>query len=118
MRKKKTASKKPAELQSEPKPVFIRSQVPGFVSLYTNKTMVRTSGFDVRFLFGVVGEASGDVVQINEVAELHMSPEHAKQLTSILVRQLAEYESRVGPIPMEGGEQLRFEVIERELPSE
>lgn len=78
-------------------------QSPTFVSLYANDTQVQISLWDVRLIFGLISNIPSPQdksVQVTTVGEVRMSPQHAKQVTMILVQQLKLYEERMGPIPL------------------
>jgi hypothetical protein len=81
-----------------------RSAVPSasFVSLYTNDTQIQVSPWDFRFLFGIIATMPSPEdpnVQVNVIGEVRMSPQHAKKVSMVLIRQLQNYEQNVGPIP-------------------
>ncbi len=74
-----------------------------FVSLYTNDTQVQLSPWDVRLIFGVIVEPPASErpsIQITSVGEVRMSPQHAKKVALILLKQLQHYEETIGPIPV------------------
>jgi hypothetical protein len=78
------------------------SESPTFASLYTNDTQLQITPWDVRLIFAVISQpATKDrpEVQVQTVGEVRMSPQHAKRIAQILVRQLARYESQFGVIP-------------------
>lgn len=76
---------------------------PGFATLYTNDTQVQVSPWDIRIIFGEISEPPTPerrTIRIKTTGEVRMSPQHAKKLATILIKQLELYERSVGPIPM------------------
>jgi hypothetical protein len=55
----------------------------------------------VKLTFGEIGERSReqDTVQVNITGDVRMSPQHAKRLVKIMLRQLELYERKFGEIP-------------------
>jgi Protein of unknown function (DUF3467) len=72
---------------------------PTFVSLYTNDTQVQTTPWDVRLVFGEIADTTNEAVIVRRTGEVRMSPQHAKRITVILIKQLQGYEAKFGPIP-------------------
>lgn len=73
-----------------------------FASYYSNDTIMETGPWDVRFRFGHVVEndkANARII-VEQLAEVHVSPQHAKRLHQILTEHLRQYEEMFGPIPM------------------
>jgi hypothetical protein len=78
------------------------SRSPSFVSLYANDVQIHTSPWDMRLVFGEIGETSGapnSSIQINQVGELRISPQLAKKLAVIIDTQIQSYEQTFGQIP-------------------
>ncbi|MFN7978883.1 MAG: DUF3467 domain-containing protein [Vicinamibacterales bacterium] len=78
-------------------------QADNFLSFYANDTQIQVSPWDVRFIFGVIDEPPTQerpTVRIKSVAEARMSPQHAKKVAEILIRQIVSYEQNIGPIPV------------------
>jgi len=75
---------------------------PGFVSIYTNDTQFLITPWDVRLTFGEISNVSKDPpsIAIKVMAEVRMSPQHAKKVLNVLQHQIEHYEKTVGPIPM------------------
>lgn len=73
-----------------------------FGSYYANDTQVQTTPWDVRFIFGQITEIEPEQNRavVQQVAEVRMSPQHAKKLVAILQQQLQSYEARIGAIPL------------------
>ncbi len=72
------------------------------VSLYANDTQIQITPWDFRFMFGVVEDppnAERRTVLIKQLAEIRMSPQHAKIVAQVLMRQVQNYERVVGQIP-------------------
>ncbi len=96
MAKKKTVS----PLAVSPQRMVRRSEQ--FVSIYANDTQIQTTPWDVRLVFGQIETPSdGDMtlVEVKQIADVRMSPQHAKRITQILLDQLRAYEEKMGPIP-------------------
>ena len=73
-----------------------------FVSLYSNDTQIQMTPWDVRLIFGEIERVErGDEVSvtIKQTGDVKMSPQHAKRITLILIKQLTEYEEKYGEIP-------------------
>jgi hypothetical protein len=108
MAKKKTAQPVPSNETNQP---IVRGNVnrhitvsPSFVSLYANDTQLQTTPWDVRLIFGEIdversGKGIGVVVNVTQVGEVRMSPQHAKRVVMLLAKQLQAYEQSFGPIP-------------------
>lgn len=106
-----TIGKAPAKTQNavEPELEIIRANITrevvaasGFVSIYTNDTQLQITPWDVRMIFGEITEPATKerpLVRVKSVAEVRMSPQHAKKIVQILARQLVGYERRFGVIP-------------------
>lgn len=76
---------------------------PDFVSLYSNDTQVQVTPWDIRLIFGEISEiskAEQSIIRIKSTGEVRMSPQHAKRVAALLVKQIEFYESKVGAIPM------------------
>src|SRR5271157_5183875 len=75
---------------------------PEFVSIYANDVQVQMSPWDMRLVLGELGDlrtADRQIVTIRQLAELRISPQLAKRLTTIMIVQLKIYEERFGHIP-------------------
>ena len=75
---------------------------PTFLSFYANDTVFEVSPWDVRMTFGVIKTPptkGSPTAVIESVAEVRMSPQHAKKMLEVLLGQLVGYEKRFGPIP-------------------
>ena len=75
---------------------------PSFASYYTNDTQLQTTPWDLCLTFGVIANVDREnaVVTIENLAEVRMSPAHAKKLSEILAGQVRHYEESIGFIPM------------------
>jgi hypothetical protein len=72
------------------------------ISLYANDTQLQVSPWDFRFMFGVIaGLPSPDrmSIQVQQVGEVRMSPQHAKKVAQVLIQQIQLYEKTFGLIP-------------------
>jgi hypothetical protein len=75
---------------------------PTFAAYYTNDTEVQTGPWDVRLRLGQIAEVDSERNHaiITRVAEVRMSPQHAKRVVAILMEHLERYEAKYGPIPL------------------
>ena len=74
---------------------------PTFGSYYANDTQIQTSPWDLRLIFGQIMEVDpkkGRAV-IMAMADVRMSPQHAKRMLAVLQGQIEQYEKLFGPIP-------------------
>ena len=74
---------------------------PTFGSYYGNDTQIQTSPWDLRFIFGQIMEVDAEKKRavVMAVAEVRMSPQHAKRVLEVLRQQIEHYEKLFGPIP-------------------
>jgi hypothetical protein len=74
---------------------------PSAITIYANDTQLQTSPWDVRFQFGLVQglDVGKKVITIQHLADIRMSPQHAKRVLEILGQQIATYEKNFGAIP-------------------
>lgn len=70
-----------------------------FVSLYANNAEVDLTPWDVRLRFGEVTQANREKLLISDVAQVYLSPQHAKALLRALEGGIAIYEKQYGEIP-------------------
>jgi len=81
---------------------------PGPASFYANDTQIQSTPWDLRFTFGIIKDVNTDSKRalIESVAEVRMSPQHAKRLAEILATQIQHYEASIGfialPPPADG----------------
>jgi len=73
-----------------------------FVSIYSNSTNMEASPWDFKFTFGYVVKAPtvNTPPEIEALAEVIMSPQHAKALFGILKFHIEEYEKQIGEIKL------------------
>ena len=93
----------PASTPAEPQIKREETRSPAFFSAYTNDVQVQTSPWDMRMIFGEIATPATTQVHrvvINQLGEVRMSPQLAKTVAMIMVKQLRVYESRFGPIPL------------------
>ncbi|MDQ2839749.1 MAG: DUF3467 domain-containing protein [Acidobacteriota bacterium] len=73
-----------------------------FVSIYANDVQIHTSPWDLRIVFGEIGDAvEGDIPSINvsQLGEVRVSPQLAKKLAEAIIAQVQAYERTFGKIP-------------------
>jgi hypothetical protein len=83
------------------------TESPSFVSLYANDAQIQTSPWDIRIVFGTIKELPSvehPTITIAKVAEIHMSPQLAKRLSTIMQQQVRRYEETIGEIPTPSSE--------------
>jgi hypothetical protein len=74
---------------------------PSAPVIYTDSVQVRASIHDIMLYLGLADPADPDNVSTRLVGRVIMSPQHAKALTDILVKNVEVYEAAFGPIPTE-----------------
>lgn len=74
--------------------------IEGMPTIYTNSVVVGSSVFDFLLYFGQLRTAEEDVIKVDQLVRIAMSPQHAKSMIRILEEKLDEYEARFGPIPV------------------
>jgi hypothetical protein len=75
---------------------------PSFASYYVNDVQIMTTPWDIRLRMGQIEDVNpqkGEAT-ITVLADVRFSPQHAKKLAEILIKQLEGYETNVGPIPV------------------
>ena len=110
MARKKVAKPETGAPAPEPTTPIVRANVnrevepdPGFVSLYTNDTQIQLTPWDFRLILGQIAGVPTEknpTITVRAVAEIRMSPQHAKKIALILMGQIAHYEKMIGPIPL------------------
>ena len=75
---------------------------PAFASYYANDTQLHTTPWDIRLSFGVITDVDKEnvLVTIENIAEVRLSPPHAKKLSEILAAQVRHYEENIGFIAL------------------
>jgi hypothetical protein len=79
--------------------------------IYANVLQLTTGPFDIIFDFGFKSpeRARAGSAEFDVVSRVAMSLGHAKSMLPLLARQIAEYESKVGPITAPGFEEFSTE---------
>jgi hypothetical protein len=79
--------------------------------VYSNVVQITTGPFDMVFDFGFRSpeRARSGSAEFEVVSRVAMSLGHAKSLLPLLAKQIADYESRFGPITSPGFEQFSSE---------
>ena len=85
----------PAVADAEPGRTEVKRQItkaPTFVSLYANDVQVQISPWDVRLIFGEIGDIIFDpatpIMNITQVGDLRISPQLAKKLITVMQGQI------------------------------
>ena len=72
------------------------------INFYANAANVTTSVYDVTLQFRTqspIGSVEGNkppMIETSGICNVRMSPQHAKSLAALLVRQIIEYEKQFG----------------------
>ena len=75
-----------------------RVGLPNAPLIYANNIEVQQSNFDFRLRFGLVESATPEVLRVQDLATVYMSPQHAKSVVTLLAAQVDAYEKRFGPL--------------------
>ncbi|MGZ4868117.1 MAG: DUF3467 domain-containing protein [Candidatus Angelobacter sp.] len=71
---------------------------PQYRTVYTNNASMSLTAFDVQFIFGEMVDSEGENVTVEKKVKIAMSPQHAKILTALMVRNIQQYEKQFGTI--------------------
>jgi hypothetical protein len=79
--------------------------------IYANVVQITTGPYDLVFDFGFKSpeRARAGSAEFDIVARVAMSLGHAKSMIPLLTRQIAEYESKIGPITAPGFDEYSSE---------
>jgi uncharacterized protein DUF3467 len=69
-----------------------------FITVYSNSMSMESTFNDFKLVFGQIAEATPERLVTDEKVAVIMSPEEAKSVAKVLVRQLKVYEKMFGPI--------------------
>jgi hypothetical protein len=81
----------------------IRTKAESFFSTYANSVQLEMTPWDFKFLFGILKVATEQKLEVEDSAQVYMSPQHAKVFAAVLVRHLKQYEQQFGTIPGPAG---------------
>ena len=97
-----TRKKKSTAKPRKPQVVDLDSLVGGgnVPSFYANAIRVMVSMFDFTLMVGQVGYREDGIPEMREALRLNLSPQHAKALSVLLARRVADYEEEMGVIPL------------------
>ena len=70
----------------------VESDIP---EIYTNSVKTSISIYEIMLQLGLESEG-----RIKPICNVRMSPQHAKMLSEVLTRSVAEYEKKIGTIPL------------------
>jgi hypothetical protein len=93
------ATKKTQQIRTSKEKTIVHSGEP--LTLCVNNVEMRASVRDVRLSLGTVMHQAEDPLHVKHLADVYMSPQHAKAFVRILSAQLARYEEQIGRIPGE-----------------
>lgn len=100
---KKTSKQSSDVSPAEPQPVSREvTRKDSFTSFYANDIQVQTSPWDMRLVFGELGDPiPGPIptLRVIQLGELRMSPQFAKKMVQVMNAQLEAYERNFGKIP-------------------
>ena len=74
---------------------------PDYRETYSNSVQVRVSVWDFFLTFGTLQQHNETQVDIRNFQGVHLSPQQAKALASILTQNVASYESTFGEIKLD-----------------
>ena len=63
--------------------------------IYTNSVKTNINVYEIMLQLGLESEG-----KIKPICNVRMSPQHAKKLAEVLSRSVAEYEKKIGKIPL------------------
>ena len=89
------------EPEATPKPqkkVEYRVPPEGICRVYSNNIQLASTSFDVRVVFGQVGEVSDEKVTVDQLAQVTLSWAEAKILGEFLTANIKAFEDLNGPI--------------------
>jgi hypothetical protein len=81
-----------------------RVRSDGFISKYSNSLNVEVSFSDFKFFFGEILEATDEKLRVEEFCSVIVTPEEARSISDLLIKQVAIYEATFGPIRRPPGE--------------
>ena len=64
---------------------------PQYRTVYTNNASMNLTAFDVQIVFGEMVDSEGDNITVEKKVKIAMSPQHAKILTGLMVRNIQQY---------------------------
>lgn len=80
----------------------VRSE--NFVSRYSNSLNIEVSFSDFKFFFGEILEATEEKLKVEEYISVIVTPEEARSIADLLLKQVKLYEATFGPIRRPPGE--------------
>ncbi len=72
----------------------------GFRTIYVNSVNIERSSWDVRIRLGQIQTATEKELEIEELAHVYMSPQHAKAFADILNKSVRQWEAGHGDVSM------------------
>jgi len=75
-----------------------RTKAPEYVTVYSNNAEIQLTPWDFRIRLGHIQQATENLLEIEDVAAIYMSPPHMKAFVEAASQNLAKYESLFGPI--------------------
>jgi hypothetical protein len=81
----------------------IRNKAANYFSAYANSVQLETTPWDMKFVFGLISEATDQKLVIEDQCEVLLSPQHAKVFAAVLIRNIKQYEEKFGKIPGPAG---------------
>jgi flagellar protein FlaG len=75
--------------------------MPDYREAYANSVQVRVSLWDFFLMFGRIGNAGPEQVEIHNFQGVYLSPQQAKALSTLLQQNVSQYESAFGEIKLE-----------------
>jgi hypothetical protein len=91
------------ETETTPKPqrkIEYRPPTDGLPHVYTNNVQIASTGYDIRIIFGEVGDVTDDKVIVEQRVQVAMSWIQAKSVADFLRVNIEAYEKLNGPITL------------------
>jgi hypothetical protein len=91
------------ETETTPKPpktIEYRLPSGGLFRVYSNNVQMGTTSFDVRVLFGQIGEVLEDKVMVDQLVQVTMTWPEAKILADFLQANVKAHEELNGPLQL------------------
>ncbi len=102
----------PSEKRRKKERKIALTRVPEFRTYYANNVGLGVSPWDFNFTFGRVKKANQNALEIDELCEVYLSPEHALVFLRALVERLKFYRDSYGAIrEFEQGKPIQASVI-------
>jgi hypothetical protein len=75
-----------------------RAKAPEYKTIYANNAEIQLTPWDFRIRLGQIEQATENLLEIEDVAVIYMSPAHMKAFVDAATQNVAKYEALFGPI--------------------